>query len=226
MRERQNRLAKMRSLLFRHEMKAKRVKKIKSRTYHRMLKKDKRKAAAAADFEADPEAAKDYAMKQEFKRAEVNLYPFLFVLLDKFLVCFPKNIFNSCHYCLQERMTLKHKNTSKWAKRILKRRLSVQDEGTRAAIAAQLQQNALLTRKMNSMKDDSSSEGSSDDDDDDENDLEAKILNRGKEKILKVLEEDKEIPNSGVFSLPFMVHFHYPCPLCICLAKVYLLASL
>ncbi|RLN16757.1 uncharacterized protein C57A7.06-like isoform X1 [Panicum miliaceum] len=68
-RERQNRLAKMRSLLFRHEMKAKRVKKIKSRTYHRMLKKDKLKAASA-DFEADPEAAKDYAMKQEFKRAE------------------------------------------------------------------------------------------------------------------------------------------------------------
>ncbi|KAF8721082.1 hypothetical protein HU200_023498 [Digitaria exilis] len=170
-RERQNRLAKMRSLLFRHEMKAKRVKKIKSRTYHRMLKKDKLKAASA-DFEADPEAAKDYAMKQELKRAE-------------------------------ERMTLKHKNTSKWAKRILKRGLSVQDEGTRAAIAAQLQQNALLTRKMNSMKDDSSSEESSDDDED-ENDSEAKILNRGKERILKVLEEDKEIPNSGVFSLPFM----------------------
>ncbi|CAN6300966.1 unnamed protein product [Urochloa humidicola] len=169
-RERQNRLAKMRSLLFRHEMKAKRVKKIKSRTYHRMLKKDKLKSAAA--FEADPEAIKDYAMKQEFKRAE-------------------------------ERMTLKHKNTSKWAKRILKRGLSVQDEGTRAAIATQLQQNALLTRKMNSMKDDSSSEESSDDDED-QSDSEAKILNRGKEKILKVLEEDRQIPNSGVFSLPFM----------------------
>ncbi|CAN6289489.1 unnamed protein product [Urochloa humidicola] len=169
-RERQNRLAKMRSLLFRHEMKAKRVKKIKSRTYHRMLKKDKLKAETA--FEADPEAMKDYAMKQELKRAE-------------------------------ERMTLKHKNTSKWAKRILKRGLSVQDEGTRAAIAAQLQQNALLTRKMNSMKDDSSSEESSEDDED-ESDSEARILNRGKEKILKVLEEDKEIPNSGVFSLPFM----------------------
>ncbi|OQU92618.1 hypothetical protein SORBI_3001G376900 [Sorghum bicolor] len=170
-RERQNRLAKMRSLLFRHEMKAKRVKKIKSRTYHRMLKKDKLKAASA-DFEADPEAVKDHARKQEFKRAE-------------------------------ERMTLKHKNTSQWAKRIIKRGLSVQDEGTRAAIAAQLQQNTLLTRKMNSMKDDSSSEESSDDDED-ESDSEAKILNRGKEKILKALEEDNEIPNSGVFSLPFM----------------------
>lgn len=63
-RERQNRLAKMRSLLFRHEIKAKRVKKIKSRTYHRMLKKDKLKAASA-DLEVDPEAAKEYAEKQE-----------------------------------------------------------------------------------------------------------------------------------------------------------------
>lgn len=170
-RERQNRLAKMRNLLFRHEMKAKRVKKIKSRTYHRMLKKDKLKAASA-DIEADPEAIKDHARKQEFKRAE-------------------------------ERMTLKHKNTSKWAKRIISRGLHVQDEGTRAAIAAQLQHGALLTRKMNSMEDNSSSEESSDDNED-ESDSEAKILNRGKEKILKVLEEDNGIPNSGVFSLPFM----------------------
>ncbi|BAS84136.1 U3 small nucleolar RNA-associated protein 14 [Oryza sativa Japonica Group] len=171
-RERQNRLAKMRSLLFRHEMKAKRIKKIKSRTYHRMLKKDKLKAASA-DFEADPEAAKEHAMKQEFKRAE-------------------------------ERMRLKHKNTSKWAKRILKRGLDVQDEGTRAAIAAQLQQNALLTRKMNSTKDDSSSSEESSDDEEDDDESEANILNKGKEKILKILGDDNEIPTSGVFSLPFM----------------------
>ncbi|CAM0910448.1 unnamed protein product [Alopecurus aequalis] len=175
-RERQNRLAKMRSLLFRHEMKAKRVKKIKSRTYHRLLKKDKRKASSA-DMEADPEAAKESAMKLEFKRAE-------------------------------ERMTQKHKNNSKWAKRILKRGLSVQDEGTRDAITAQLQQHALLTRKMNSVKNESSSSDESSDDDDDEDDdgsnLQAKLLNRGKEKILKVIEEDTVIPKSGVFSLPFM----------------------
>lgn len=110
-------------------------------------------------------------------------------------------------------MTLKHKNNSKWAKRILKRGLSVQDDGTRDAITAQLQQHALLTRKMNSIKDgSSSSDESSDDDDDDEEDeskLEAKLLNRGKEKIRKVIEEDNEIPKSGVFSLPFMVRFQF-----------------
>ena len=110
-------------------------------------------------------------------------------------------------------MTLKHKNNSKWAKRILQRGLSVQDEGTRDAITAQLQQHALLTRKMNSVKNDSgSSDESSDDDDDDGDDgsnLDAKLLNRGKEKILKVIEEDNVIPKTGVFSLPFMVRFQF-----------------
>ncbi|KAF8401450.1 hypothetical protein HHK36_012389 [Tetracentron sinense] len=176
--ERQDRLAKMRSLLFRHEMKAKHVKKIKSKTFHRLLKKDRLKVASA-EMQMDPEAAKEHAMKQEFKRAE-------------------------------ERMTLKHKNSSKWAKRILKRGLSAQDEGTRAAISDQLHQHALLTRKMNSMKDSSSSDDSSDEDDNDElspgSDQEGafKLLAKAKEKTLKVIEEEDEMPKSGVLSLPFM----------------------
>lgn len=70
--ERHNRIAKMRRLLFRHEMKAKHIKKIKSKTYHRLLKKDRLKTAAALT-EMDPEAAKEQAMKQEFKRAEVTI---------------------------------------------------------------------------------------------------------------------------------------------------------
>lgn len=70
MKDRQNRLAKMHSLLFRHEMKAKRIKKIKSKTYHRLLKKDRLKAADI-DMQTDPELAKELARKQEFERAEV-----------------------------------------------------------------------------------------------------------------------------------------------------------
>nr|GLL43488.1 uncharacterized protein C57A7.06-like isoform X1 [Ipomoea trifida] len=175
--DRQNQLAKMRSLLFRHEMKAKRLKNIKSKTYHRLLKKDRLKATTFA--ETDPEAAKEMAMKQEFKRAE-------------------------------ERMTLKHKNKSKWAQRILKRGLDVQDEGTRAALAEQLNQHALLTRKMNSMKEGNSSDESSDEEDIDEisadsdGDVATKLLNKAKDKTLKVLEEDEELPTTGVLSLPFM----------------------
>lgn len=179
--ERQNRIAKMRSLLFRHEMKAKHIKNIKSKTYHRLLKKDRMKGAAA-QIEMDPEAAKEQALKQEFKRAE-------------------------------ERMTLKHKNTSKWATRVLRRGLQAQDEGTRAAISEQLHQHALLTRKMNTMKDGSSNSGSddtSDEDDADENsavskqDRTSKLLEKAKEKTLKILEEEDEVPKSGLLSLPFM----------------------
>ncbi|KAK0581539.1 hypothetical protein LWI29_014953 [Acer saccharum] len=179
--EDRNHIAKMRSLLFRHEMKSKRIKKIKSKTYHRLLKKDRLKSGSA-EMIMDPEAAKEEARKQEFKRAE-------------------------------ERMTLKHKNSSKWAKRILQRGLEAQDEGTRAAINEQLHQHALLTRKMNTMKDSSSSSGSddSDEDDVDENsagsdpDEASKLFSKAKEKTLKVLQEDDEVPTSGVLSLPFMV---------------------
>ncbi|KAK9147326.1 hypothetical protein Scep_006083 [Stephania cephalantha] len=181
--DRQNRLAKMRSLLFRHEMKAKHIKKIKSKTFHRLLKKDKEKRTSI-DVQMDPEAAKELAMKQEFKRAE-------------------------------ERLRLKHKNNNKWATRILKRGLAIQDEQTQAAISEQLHQHALLTRKMNSMKDSSSGEddksSDEDDDDDDDNldlgmksDMASKLLTKAKEKTFEVMEDEDEMPKSGVFSLPFM----------------------
>ncbi|KAK1316198.1 hypothetical protein QJS10_CPA05g00380 [Acorus calamus] len=174
--DRQHRLAKMRSLLFRHEMKSKHVKKIKSKAYHRILKKERLKAASMEIM--DPENAKEQAMQQEFKRAE-------------------------------ERMTLKHKNSSKWAKRVLKRGLNAQDEGTRAAISEQLHQHALLTRKMSSMKENSSSEESSDEDEDELSAEEdgngaSKLLTRAKEKMSKVLDEEDEMPKSGLLSLPFM----------------------
>lgn len=73
--ERRDRIAKMRNLLFHHEMKQKHIKKIKSKTYHRLLKKDRLKAFSA-QMEMDPEAAKEQARKQEFKRAEVRPHYF------------------------------------------------------------------------------------------------------------------------------------------------------
>ncbi|KAK7337453.1 hypothetical protein VNO77_18029 [Canavalia gladiata] len=177
--DRRNQIAKMRSLLFRHEMKAKHIKKIKSKTFHRLLKKDRLKAEAS-QIQMDPEAAKEYAMKQERLRAE-------------------------------ERLTLKHKNQNRWAKRILQRGLNSQDEGTRAAISEQLQRHAELTRKMHSMKDSSSSsDDTSDEDDGYENsggsdqDRAYKLLGKAKEKTMKVLEEEDEVPKSGLLSLPFM----------------------
>ncbi|KAJ6873440.1 hypothetical protein NC651_032345 [Populus alba x Populus x berolinensis] len=171
-----NHIAKMRSLLFRHEVKMKRVKKIKSKTYHRLLKKDRLKGSVGMPMDA--EEAKELAMKQEFKRAE-------------------------------ERMTLRHKNQSKWAQRIVKRGLDAQDEGTRVAMAEQLHQHALLTRKMKTMKDSSSSDDSSDEEDSEneggsDQDEASKLLAKARDKTMQVLEGDDEVPDSGVLSLPFM----------------------
>jgi len=95
-RERQNRLAKMRSLLFRHEMKAKHIKKIKSKAYHRIQKKEKLKAASAG-FEMDPEAVKELAMKQEFKRAEViDITFFLFLVPMPNQILLPGDQYEEC----------------------------------------------------------------------------------------------------------------------------------
>ncbi|XP_058738859.1 uncharacterized protein C57A7.06 [Vicia villosa] len=176
--ERQNRNAKMRSLLFRNELKAKHVKKIKSKTYHRLLKKDRLKAESSQP-QMDPEAAKEYAMKQERLRAE-------------------------------ERMTLRHKHKSAWLQRNMQRGLDKQDEGTRAAVTEHFQRHEELTRKMNTMDSSSSSSDDSSFEDDDEDGADSdsnkanKILQKAKQKTLEVLEEDDEIPKSGLLSLPFM----------------------
>ncbi|KAJ1400444.1 Small-subunit processome, Utp14 [Sesbania bispinosa] len=140
-----------------------------------MNKKDRLKAESSR-IQMDPEAAKEYAMKQERQRAE-------------------------------ERLTLKHKNQNRWAKRILERGLNAQDEGTHVAIAEQLKRHAELTRKMHSMKgSSSSSDDTSDEDDEDENsagsdqDRAYKLLEKAKEKTMKVLEEEDEVPKSGLLS--------------------------
>ncbi|CAM6099546.1 unnamed protein product [Calypogeia fissa] len=186
-RERQERLAKMRNLLFRHELKAKRMKKIKSKTFHRLLQKDQKSKADvdAAIAGADPEASKAAAIKREFNRA-------------------------------QERMTLKHKNSSRWAKRILKRGLNAsENDGTRDAIAEQLRTHAALTRKIQSANLSDSDEASSDSEEEAEDAVsglvlegngKSKVLAKAKVATLKALEEGDEgdLPTSGLFSLPFM----------------------
>ena len=112
-RERRERLARMRSLLFYSEMKSKRLKAIKSKEFHRQQKRaDKRRAATLGEL-GDGGALAAAAEEAEFARA-------------------------------QERLTLKHRNTSKWARRALKRGVDVTDEGTKAAIAEQVRPCARL----------------------------------------------------------------------------------
>ena len=79
-------LAKMRDLMFRAEAKAKRIAKIKSKTYRRLKKKERARLAEklgeGSDDDLDDEEAR---LKREVERA-------------------------------RERATLRHKNTGKWAK--------------------------------------------------------------------------------------------------------------
>ncbi|CEG37335.1 Uncharacterized conserved protein [Plasmopara halstedii] len=106
---RQKELAKLRSLLFYDEQKKKRVKKIKSKLYHKIRIAQDKKAMARQKEELralDPELARKLDEELAAKRAE-------------------------------ERLTLKHRNTSKWVKHQLSRGIQA-DDATRSAIADQL----------------------------------------------------------------------------------------
>jgi hypothetical protein len=116
----------------------------------------------------------------------------------------------------QERMTLKHKNTSRWAKRILKRGLKEHEDGSREAIAEQLRTHSMLTRKIQSAKMSSSSEESSSEEEGDEGDeglavggkTRARLIAKAKMATVLALQGDgeAEIPTTGLFALPFMVN--------------------
>ncbi|KAJ0411310.1 hypothetical protein ATCC90586_005719 [Pythium insidiosum] len=136
--QRQKELAKMRALMFYEEQKAKRVKKIKSKLYHKIRNNQNRKEQEKAREQLrqlDPELAKQLDAEIAEKRAE-------------------------------ERMTFKHANTSKWVKHQLKRGIQADNE-TRSAIAEQLRRGEELRRKMQSMNSDDE-DGMSDSGDDDE----------------------------------------------------------
>ncbi|KAL4364070.1 hypothetical protein GQ457_04G014860 [Hibiscus cannabinus] len=93
---------------------------------------------------------------------------------------------------MQERMTLKHKNKLKWVKRILKRGLNAQDEGTRAAMA----DHALLMKKINIVNDSSSSSTIA---------VIAVVMRITMFQMMIGHLKDEELPNFEVLSLPFMI---------------------
>eukprot|EP00741_Cyanophora_paradoxa_P011186 tig00020554_g10806.t1 len=125
---RQAELAKMRSLLFYHELKCKRIKKIKSKTYHKIAKKEReRELAKAADSGAlDEEQARELEMKAARERAK-------------------------------ERMSLKHRSKSKWMRRMLEHG-DRDDLDTREAIAEHLKRSQDLRRKAEGVGSDSGSD--------------------------------------------------------------------
>jgi U3 small nucleolar RNA-associated protein 14 len=66
---------------------------------------------------------------------------------------------------LQERLTLKHRNSSKWARRALKRGQAAMDPSTREAIAEQLALGQQLRRRIEGKRGDSDDEEGGDSDD-------------------------------------------------------------
>jgi U3 small nucleolar RNA-associated protein 14 len=200
--ERRARLAKMRNLLFRHELKAKRVKAIKSKTFHR----HNRKTGAVklidgdgvmVDGDGDDDAAleglegEDSAeRRREYLRA-------------------------------QERMLLKHKNTSRWAKRAIRKGLA-HLPGTKEAIAEQLRIGQELKRKIgiggggggDEGDESSETEASDEDDEDDEPSAgplsdavaERRRLARAKTQTLRAIQDGEKASEEegGLFALPFM----------------------
>ncbi|CAN2390593.1 maturation of SSU-rRNA, partial [Pristimantis euphronides] len=116
--QRRAELQKARALQSYYEAKARRAKKIKSKKYHKMLKKVKKKEILRKFEElqkTDPDAALEALEKIERAR-------------------------------MQERMSLKHQNSGKWAKS--KAIMAKYDEGARRAMQEQLQKNKELTRKI------------------------------------------------------------------------------
>ncbi|TPX30837.1 hypothetical protein SmJEL517_g05700 [Synchytrium microbalum] len=182
--KRREELSKMRSLLFFHEQKQKKIAKIKSKTYRKIRKKESLARSAAAQeslsvqdlMKLDPELARQKVAEQELAR-------------------------------IQERMSLRHKNSGKWAKSMIGRRDA--DPETRQALMDQLQQHDALKRKMSGLDSDESSS-------DDEDDIEAnKILDDEshdtslrKSAITSLnhlsQEINNEAPKKGVYGMKFM----------------------
>ncbi len=152
-------LAKMRALLFYHEVKRHHINKIKSKTYRRIRKKQ-RQRQKEGEVDHDPDLAKELREKEELER-------------------------------LKERMTLAHKNTSRWAKHVLKRGKNA-DLTTRRALSAQLQRGNNLRKKMAGVRD------QADDGDDDPRSL----IESAREILADTENSNPE--GQGIFKLSFM----------------------
>lgn len=158
--ERRQQLSKMRSLMLYKEQKHRRQKKIKSKRYRKMLRLAKDKEKLTLEELAVVDPERYQKLLEEQE-------------LDR----------------IKERLTLKHSNTSKWAKRAVKQK----DLHSRQAIQEQLQKKELLRRKMANIHD-SDSESS-----DEEMDSEQEI-----DEEFEELQADESSKEKGIHSLMFM----------------------
>ena len=176
MEERKDKLAKMRALMFYQEERSKRLKKIKSKEYHRRQNKTVQKVAdrLARLEDSDEDALQEEALKAEYARAE-------------------------------ERLTLKHRNTSRWARRALKKGLHNSKPGVKEMLVEQMRIGEGLRQKILGKEGSGDSSGSDSDEGTPEGEDEEDRNLKFKSETLKLLESGElDMPEKGLFTLPFM----------------------
>ncbi|SNX86829.1 related to UTP14 - subunit of U3-containing small subunit processome complex [Melanopsichium pennsylvanicum] len=191
-RARRDELRRMRMLMFRAEQKAKRVSKIKSKAYRKIHRKEKERLKAhMKELGSD---AEDFDSEEEMEDR-------LRVERDR----------------ARERATLKHKNTSKWAKNILSSRHGEHNQEARNELDAQLRRGTELRSKIQGrdIGQDSSDDDSSDDSGGEQQDGERAVGDAFDElAALEAKEEAKRIKDEeefervggkkGVYNMKFM----------------------
>ena len=203
--ERTARLAKMRALLFYHESKAKRLKNIKSKGYHRhAMQLAKRALRKLGDTDAGQGGEGDASAAAELEAAEMAR--------------------------MTERFGLKHRNTSRWARRLLAKGLG-KLPATRQALAEQMRLGEELRAKPlgrlgarqsdgedgtdASDDDDGGLDDGGDDDDGEEDNPDAAAKKRAGKHATKARQEALDVlldakaggsngAQGGLLSLPFM----------------------
>jgi U3 small nucleolar RNA-associated protein 14 len=166
MKRRLRQMSKLKTLLFRQELKNKRLAKIKSKLYHKIKRKarDKQESKLLEELElVDPEAAKEYRDRIEEKRVE-------------------------------ERISLRHGTTSKFAKN-LKRYGKFNEEGTKQAYFELIRQRDELkkkTQKINDFKDDDEEDSSSGNDSDALEKLKQEALLKVNQQLSESSESDSD----------------------------------
>jgi U3 small nucleolar RNA-associated protein 14 len=174
-------LRKARDLIFREEQRSKRVKKIKSKSYRRVHRKERERAQAAQDkdaFETDFVGEMDEDEREEHDRKRAH-----------------------------ERMGAKHRD-SKWAKQMKKSGRSIWDDDARSGVTEMARRNEELRRRMagKDTNDDNDGSSSSDDEEAPSDEEEPTFQLRQLRKKLAKLKEDgpDEEQESGLAGMMFM----------------------
>jgi U3 small nucleolar RNA-associated protein 14 len=164
-RARQAKLREMRELMFRQDQKAKRIAKIKSKAYRRIHKRERERAMEKIMDEEGEDGEEKANQRMKMESARAR-----------------------------ERMTLRHKNTGDWAKKMLSR--GQHDLETRQAISEQIRRGDDLQRKI--MGDDESGDES-----DSGDELEDLVRDPNKWGEEDVVEESSGV-RKGVLGMKFM----------------------